>query len=187
MENSGIASSQQDHDADAEVRPRAVLDDAAPAVPEALLASASRRGGGSSVRSLAPLNDEAGDDEQRSTTTRPSEHAPAGAEGDADEDRRRRSGPPRSSAARVVLSMRAPTQPSRAGSRVSEAITIEQHADRRRDGDAGDEREAHQRQAEQGDDHGRAGEDHGPAAGVEGLGDRVVDARARRGAPRGSG
>ena len=53
-----------------------------------------------------------------------------------------------------------------------------QHADGRGDGHARDEVEPDEREAEQRDDHGDAGEEHGPAAGVDRLGDRVLDVEA---------
>ena len=90
-------------------------------------------------------------------------------------------------AARVVTSMRSPTQPSSAGSSVSEHEDHQHHADGRGEGDGRDELQADQRQTHQRDDDGGPGEDHGPAARVDRLGDGVLDARARRVTPRGSG
>ena len=79
------------------------------------------------------------------------------------------------SAARVVLSMRAPTQPSSAGSSVSDASTISSTPTAEAMATPVTNVEAHQRQPEQGDDDRRPGEDDGPPAGVERFGDRVVD------------
>ena len=80
------------------------------------------------------------------------------------------------SEARVVLSMRRPTQPSSAGSRVSEPSTIISTPSDEAMAIDWTNCEAHQRQAHQGDDHRRAGEQHGAAAGVDRLGDGVLDA-----------
>ena len=71
--------------------------------------------------------------------------------------------------------MRVPTKPSSAGSSVSEASIITSTPTADGDGEAVDERQAHEEQAEQRDDHRDAGEEHGPAAGVDRLGDRVLD------------
>ena len=77
-------------------------------------------------------------------------------------------------AARVVTSMRSPTQPSSAGSSVSETRTISTTPNGRREGDGGDELETDQRQAHQRDDDGRPGEDHRSATGVDRLDDRIL-------------
>ncbi len=80
-------------------------------------------------------------------------------------------------AAHVVLSIRVPTQPSSAGSRVSEASDHHGDGERRRDGDALHERQPDEQESEQRDDHGDAGEHHGAAAGVDRRDHRVFDAR----------
>ena len=71
--------------------------------------------------------------------------------------------------------MRAPTKPSRAGSRVSEAIIISSTPMAEAMARPVTNARPISEQAEQGDDHRHAGEDHRAAAGVDGLGDRVLD------------
>ena len=77
-------------------------------------------------------------------------------------------------AAPVVTSMRSPTQPSSAGSSVSDTSDHQHHADRRGEGDGRDELETDQRQTHQRDDDGGPGEDHRPTAGVDRLRDGVL-------------
>ena len=87
-------------------------------------------------------------------------------DGDA---RRRSSGGPR----RVVDAV--PTQPSSAGSSVSEPTIISSTPIAEAMATPLDELQAHEEQAEQRDDHGDAGEQHGPARGVDRLDDGVLD------------
>ena len=91
------------------------------------------------------------------------------------------------SAARDVLSIRVPTQPSNAGSSVSEARIIISTPSAEATATPVHEAEPDQEQAEQRDDHGDAGEQHGPPAGVDRLDDGLLDARGRARSPRGSG
>ena len=84
------------------------------------------------------------------------------------------------SAARDVLSIRVPTQPSSAGSSVNEATTISSTPSAEAMATPLDEAEPDEQQAEQRDDHGRAGEQHRPAAGVDRLDDGLLDVEPGR-------
>ena len=62
-----------------------------------------------------------------------------------------------------------------------------QHGEGGADGQAGHEGQAHDEHAAQRDHHGGAGEEHGPARGVDGLGGGLLGREARCGGPPGSG
>ena len=98
----------------------------------------------------------------------PGDHAEQGAgdaEGDGDEGRPRR----------VVDAPPDPAEERRdEGERAEDH---HQHADRRGDGDALHEAQAHEEQAHQGDDHGEPGEQHGAAARVDRLDDGLLHAQ----------
>jgi hypothetical protein len=105
-------------------------------------------------------------------TNRAGQRALAGDDtGDGADDRQ----PTAISAARVVFSMRGPIQPSSAGTSVSEPRIIISTPIAEAIATRGDEGQAHQREAEERDDDGDAGEQHGAATGVDGRGDRVLD------------
>ena len=75
--------------------------------------------------------------------------------------------------------MRRPAKPISAGSSVIGRDHHHEHAERGAGREAAHEREAHQVQAQQRDDHGRAGEQHRAARGVDRGGGRVVRFQAR--------
>ena len=80
-----------------------------------------------------------------------------------------------------------PTKPSSAGSSVIAAIIMTSTPGRAGDGQAADELEAHDEQAEQRDHDGDAGEQHGAAGRVDRLDGGVLGFHAARAGSRDTG